>query len=43
MIVITGATGQLGHAIVKNLVGRMPADQVGASVRDPGKTANLWR
>ena len=41
MIVITGATGQLGRAIVKNLTSRVPADQLGASVRDPAKAADL--
>ena len=41
MIVVTGATGQLGRAIVKNLAGRVPADQLGASVRDPAKAADL--
>ena len=41
MIIVTGATGQLGRAIVHKLVGRVPADQVGASVRDLGKAADL--
>lgn len=41
MIIVTGATGQLGHAIVERLVDRVPADRVGASVRDPGKAAAL--
>ncbi|MBC8135530.1 MAG: SDR family oxidoreductase [Fibrella sp.] len=41
MIIVTGATGQLGRAIVENLVGRVPASQVGASVRDPKKAADL--
>lgn len=41
MIVVTGATGQLGRAIVRHLVARVPADQVGASVRDPAKAADL--
>ena len=41
MIIVTGATGQLGHAIVENLVTRVPADQVGVSVRDPKKAADL--
>ena len=41
MIIITGATGQLGHAIVKNLVGRVPANKVAASVRDPAKASDL--
>ena len=41
MIIVTGATGHLGHAIVEKLVARVPANQVGASVRDPGKAADL--
>ncbi|MES2465385.1 MAG: NAD(P)H-binding protein [Armatimonadota bacterium] len=41
MIIITGATGQLGHAITENLVKRVPASQVGVSVRDPEKAADL--
>jgi len=41
MIIVSGATGQLGRAIVKQLVGRVPADQVGISVRDPAKAADL--
>lgn len=34
MIVVTGATGQLGGAIVKKLIELVPADQVIASTRD---------
>lgn len=41
MIIVTGATGQLGRAIVEKLIGRVPADQVGVSVRDPAKAADL--
>ncbi|MER7794306.1 NAD(P)H-binding protein [Streptomyces sp. NPDC097640] len=41
MIVITGATGQLGSRIVRQLLERVPADRVGASVRDPGRAAGL--
>ena len=41
MIVVTGATGQLGHLIVERLVERVSADQVGVSVRDPGKAVML--
>jgi NAD(P)H dehydrogenase (quinone) len=37
MIVITGATGQLGSLIVHRLLERVPADQVGVSVRDPDR------
>lgn len=41
MIVVTGATGQLGSRIVHQLLERMPADQVGVSVRDPGRATGL--
>ena len=41
MIIVTGATGQLGHLIVEKLLDRVPADQVGVSVRDPKKAADL--
>ncbi|TXN00744.1 NAD(P)H-binding protein [Methylobacterium sp. WL64] len=41
MIVVTGATGQLGRAIVERLLDRVPADWIGASVRDPGKAEDL--
>lgn len=41
MIIVTGATGQLGHAIVEALVDRVPASEVGASVRDPRTAADL--
>lgn len=41
MIIVTGATGQLGHQIVEKLVERVPSSQVGASVRDPEKAADL--
>ena len=41
MIIVTGATGQLGRRIVEQLLGRMPAARIGVSVRDPGKAASL--
>ena len=41
MIIVTGATGQLGRIIVEKLVERVPASQVGASVRDPEKAGDL--
>jgi NAD(P)H dehydrogenase (quinone) len=41
MIIVTGATGQLGRAIVKKLAERMPTSQIGASCRDPEKAADL--
>jgi len=41
MIIVTGASGQLGRAIVEQLLERIPATQIGASVRDPEKVADL--
>lgn len=41
MIVVTGATGQLGSAVVEHLLTRVPAEQIGVSVRDPEKARSL--
>jgi NAD(P)H dehydrogenase (quinone) len=41
MFIVTGATGQLGSQIVDRLLQRVPAEQVGVSVRDPAKAAHL--
>jgi uncharacterized protein YbjT (DUF2867 family) len=41
MIVITGATGQLGSLIVASLLERVPAEEVGVSVRNPGRATGL--
>jgi NAD(P)H dehydrogenase (quinone) len=41
MIVVTGASGQLGRAVLERLLDRVPAGQVGASVRDPEKVRDL--
>ncbi len=41
MIIVTGATGQLGRAVVERLLERMPAEKVGVSVRDPAKASEL--
>jgi NAD(P)H dehydrogenase (quinone) len=41
MIVVTGATGQLGSQIVDHLLTRVPASQVGVSVRDPARAQEL--
>ncbi|WP_328498536.1 SDR family oxidoreductase [Streptomyces sp. NBC_00414] len=35
MIIVTGATGQLGRQVVEQLLTRVPADRIGVSVRDP--------
>ncbi|TGN75704.1 NAD-dependent epimerase/dehydratase family protein [Streptomyces bauhiniae] len=41
MIVVTGATGQLGRQTVEHLLHRLPADRIGVSVRDPNKAEAL--
>jgi uncharacterized protein YbjT (DUF2867 family) len=41
MIVVTGATGQLGRGVVQNLLHRVSADQIAASVRDARKASDL--
>ena len=41
MIVVTGANGKLGRAIVERLVQRVPAAQISVSVRDPEKAEPL--
>lgn len=41
MLIVTGASGQLGQAIVQKLLDLVPAETVGVSVRDPGKAADL--
>lgn len=41
MIVVTGATGQLGSRIVERLLTRIPASDLGVSVRDAAKASSL--
>ena len=41
MIIVTGATGQLGRGIVERLLERVDAGQIGVSVRDPKKAEDL--
>jgi NAD(P)H dehydrogenase (quinone) len=41
MIVITGATGQLGRLVIDNLLKSVPAAQIVAAVRNPDKAADL--
>jgi NAD(P)H dehydrogenase (quinone) len=41
MIVVTGATGKLGGLVVEGLLSRLPAAQIGVSVRDPGAASAL--
>jgi len=41
MIIVTGATGQFGSQTVQQLLERVPAEQVGVSVRDTERAADL--
>ncbi|WP_134767070.1 NAD(P)H-binding protein [Nocardioides sp. 1609] len=41
MLIVTGATGQLGSRIVERLLERVPAGQVGVTVRDPSRATSL--
>lgn len=41
MILITGATGQLGGIVVENVLKKIPANQVAVLVRDENKAADL--
>ena len=41
MIVVTGATGQLGRLVIANLLKRVPANQIVAAARTPSKAADL--
>ena len=41
MIVVTGANGHLGRAVVEQLLSRLPAERIVACVRDPGKANEL--
>lgn len=41
MIVVTGATGQLGRLVIASLLKRIPANQIVAAARTPSKAADL--
>ncbi|EPM69686.1 hypothetical protein A584_13560 [Pseudomonas syringae pv. theae ICMP 3923] len=41
MIVVTGATGQLGRLVIEQLLARVPAEHIVAAVRSPEKAADL--
>ena len=41
MIVVTGASGQLGRSVVQQLLKRLPAAELGVSVRNPEKAQDL--
>ena len=41
MIVITGATGQLGRLVIQSLLTKVPASRIVAAVRNPQKASDL--
>jgi len=41
MIIVTGASGQFGRAVAERLLERVPAAQIGVSVRDPEQARGL--
>jgi len=41
MIIVTGASGQLGRLVIENLLQTVPAAQIVAAVRTPAKVADL--
>ncbi|MFT4112441.1 SDR family oxidoreductase [Silvibacterium sp.] len=41
MIVVTGATGQLGQLVIESLLTRVPAGEIVAAVRNPAKAAGF--
>lgn len=41
MIIVTGASGQLGRTVIEQLLQRVAPDQIGASVREPDNAADL--
>jgi NAD(P)H dehydrogenase (quinone) len=41
MIVVTGATGQLGRLVIQSLLTKLPAAQIVAAVRHPERAADL--
>lgn len=41
MIAVTGATGHLGRLVVARLLGRLPAREIAALARSPGKAGDL--
>lgn len=41
MLIVTGANGKLGRGVVEQLLMRIPAEQIGVSVRDVNKAKDL--
>jgi NAD(P)H dehydrogenase (quinone) len=40
-VIVTGASGQLGRLVIEELLAKVPASEVTALVRDPGKATGL--
>jgi NAD(P)H dehydrogenase (quinone) len=40
-VIVTGASGQLGRLVIGELLAKVPASEITALVRDPGKAADL--
>ena len=40
-VIVTGASGQLGRLVIEELLAKVPASEVTALVRDPGKATDL--
>lgn len=41
MIVVTGASGQLGRLVIQSLLRKVPAGEIVAAVRDPKRVQDL--
>ena len=41
MIIVTGASGQLGRLVIESLLASVPADRIVAAVRNPDRVADL--
>jgi len=41
MIVVTGASGQLGRLVIEALLKKLPAGEIIAAVRNPARVADL--
>jgi uncharacterized protein YbjT (DUF2867 family) len=41
VIIVTGANGRMGRMVVERLLARVPAEQIGVSVREPAKAKEL--
>ena len=41
MIIVTGANGRLGRAVVEHLIERAPVEEIGVSVGEPERARDL--